>query len=174
MSATASNLIDETWIRQNTSISNHVDITLISPFIPIAQDILFSGCKGLFGDALYTRLCQGNILGDLNDNEIYLLELSRPALAWYICHISVGEIATQIRGSGVGRVKNDHFDAASREEVQDKSYKYKNFSEFYSQKVINYLEDNGSLYPEYSSTPKKETYKGGIYFGSKGSGCRRC
>ena len=96
MAATQSYLIDETWIRQNTSISDHVDIKLIVPFIPISQDMLYGGCKGLFGDTLYDRLKQGLINGDLSQNETYLLELSRPALAWYICHLAVGEIATQM------------------------------------------------------------------------------
>ena len=71
MAATQSYLIDETWIRQNTSISDHVDIKLIVPFIPISQDMLYGGCKGLFGDTLYDRLKQGLINGDLSQNETY-------------------------------------------------------------------------------------------------------
>lgn len=173
MAATQSNLIDETWIRQNTSISDHVDIKLITPFIPISQDMLYGGCKGLFGDDLYNRLKQGNLDGNLSTNEIYLLELGRPALAWYICHLAVGEIATQIRGAGVGRTKNDNFESASKEEVDSKAFKYKNFADFYSQKVIEYLKNNYALYPQYTLNSPK-LYEGGIFFGSKGRRGKCC
>ena len=156
----------ETWMRNRTPLNANVDVALIVPFLGVAQELHI---QPILGTALYERLMAGVTAGNLTPDETSLVELVRPALAYYTLSVAIPFVATQIRNSGIVKTKSDTVETASKAEVDALSVATANMADFYAQRVTKYLCSNSSSFPLYSTSddmvPERSTnYSGGFYF----------
>jgi len=105
--------ISENWLKTKTPLNQHCDIALIVPWIGVAQDL---ACQRVLGTALYTRLMAGIVANDLNTNETALIELVRPALAYYTVAYALPFVHAQIRNAGVVKTKNETIESVTKAE----------------------------------------------------------
>ncbi len=171
-------LVDETWLKSYTPINANLDIKLIVPFIRTAQDLWI---QPRISSAQYTRLMEGIVNNDLTSDETLLLEMLRPAVAYYTVYEAIPFIYTQIRNAGVVRAVNPNTENASMSEMKMLRTELENKGEFYMKRVLAFLCENSSLYPlvsngEDMTSHKNTPYTGGFYFGGdcgcdSGCGC---
>lgn len=138
--------VSEDWIKTNTPLTENVDVKEIYPFIKSSQDIYI---QDKLGSKLYNRLIDGVINNNLNANEIELLMLIRPSLAYYCVHEALPFLANKLRNIGIvetADVKQKNADRADRKELRQECL---NKAEFYMQRVNDYLCKNGKLFAEY-------------------------
>lgn len=165
--------IDETFLKDKTPINDNIDIRLIVPFVGNAQDI---DIQPLLGSNLYNRLQNGIIANDLNANEIKLLEIIRPALAYFSLYRAIPFIAVEVRGAGIVRHVNEKIQPASSKDIDMIRNEAMNTAEFYAKRIVNWLCANRTMYPEFNTEtmplkPSKGNYAFGMYYDESGSGC---
>lgn len=169
--------VSEAWIKDNTPINQNVEISMIAPFIGAAQDVKI---QPSIGTALYNRLMTGIVNNNLTGNEITLLQLIRPSLAYWTLATALPFVANQVRNAGVVKVKSENTESSTKAEVDGLVAAAQNMAQFYMERVLRYLCDNGSSFPEYSSSddmaPNSQSpYTGGFLFPNDGEGdCSSC
>lgn len=144
--ATNAFFVSETWIKDNTPLTSNVDAKEIYPFINVAQDIWI---QDKVGSKLYNRLKAGIIANDLNANEIALLELIRPSLAYYILYEAIPFLANKLRNIGIVETADNKQKNADRADRKELRQEILNKAEYYMQRINDYLCKNGNLFPEY-------------------------
>ena len=107
-------LIDETWLKNFTPLNTNLDIKLVVPFIRTAQDLWI---QPRIGSAQYARLMQGIVNSDLTSEESLLLEMLRPAVAYYTVYEAIPFIYAQIRNAGVVKTTNANIENVSLDEM---------------------------------------------------------
>lgn len=172
---TYSAIITQDWIAKYTPINSFVDMSILVPFIRVSQEI---HVRSLLGKALYDRIVEGYVANDLTANEQILLNLILPSLAYDMVARNLPFIATQVRSAGVIKVSNPNIESADQKAVDSLENRAQSISDYYSQRVIEYLCENASLYPLYRSTEDPQansrTRYGNFYFDDDGCGCNTC
>lgn len=163
----------ENWIKTRTPINANVDVSLIVPFLVSAQDLWI---QPIVGTALYDRLMAGIVASNLTADETALLDLLRPALAYFTLSTALPFVATQVRNGGVVKTKSDQTEPASKAEVDALKAAAQNMAEFYAERATRYLCANASAFPLYSSSDDMQAsgttnYNAGFYFPDSSCGC---
>jgi hypothetical protein len=157
--------ISETYLKTFAPINNLVDVATLFPFVKSAQDKYIIR---YLGKDLYVRLQQGVTDADLNSDEVELLALLQPALAWYALFDALPFINYQVRNKGVLSQGGDNTTNAGLTELKFLREEASSNAEYYLQQVVFYLCDNSKKFPEYCSDnlpyPTLRTpYKGGFF-----------
>jgi hypothetical protein len=166
----------ETWLQNNTAISQNVDYEDIMPFIEPAQETLI---ENRIGPKLYERLCEAINLRDWNDDELTLIELFRPAVAYHTVWMALPFLQTKIRNKGIIKGTDQYIQTISRDDMKDLRQEIKDMVGFYMKRVEDWLCLYSIRYPQYSDPDalnKKNidqpfdfsgfmTYKGGWGYG---------
>jgi hypothetical protein len=139
----------ENWIKANTAISNNVDYQDIKPFIIPAQEQLI---KNRIGKSLYDRLLESIENGDYNNDELELIKLIRPAVAYYTVYLALPFLQTKIRRAGVIRNADQFIQTVTKQEMLDLRQEFLQMSGFFMKKVEDWLCLYSNLYPEYSDS----------------------
>lgn len=166
-------LISEEYLKRWTNISEFCDIAQLRPWFKVSEEIFVTE---LVGQNLYLRLKQGVEVEDLNADELELLELIKPALAYNIAWRATPFIATQIRPAGVIKTVNPQIQPATEKEVANLQIQIKSVCDFYTQRIIQYLCDNSSKFPQYATQnqnpgPNPQSSYGFYIGGEAGCGC---
>lgn len=155
--------IDQNYLKTFTPINNNIDINLIFPFIGTAQEIRI---KPLLCDSLYFSLID-KIKNNtpLNTNEVSLMELIRPSLAYWTVYQAIPSLAIEIRGSGIVRRTNDQIVPATKNEIIMLRDQYESIARFHDQQILNFI---SKFFPECQNCENeclpKNSYKFGIYY----------
>ena len=167
-------LIDESWLKTFTPLNANLDIKLVVPFIRTAQDLWI---QPRIGSAQYSRLMQGIVANDLTADESLLIEMLRPATAYYTVYEALPFIYIQLRNAGVVKVVNPNIENSTLPEMKMLRNELQNKGEFYLTRTLAYLCEESTKYPLVNSNAKDMTrsrntpYTGGFYFGSDCNGC---
>jgi len=168
-------------IYERTQVHSNIDNKFIIPIIKVCQDMYI---LPLLGTALYNRLQTGISASTLTAGEITLLQsYVRDCLIYYVVSELPDTLSYQFWNKGVLRKTNEGSETATQSELIDLKNKYKNWAEFYGQRLAKYLVEqsnigNFTLYlnPGNGSDvihPKRNAYETGIYLGNDGD-CRGC
>lgn len=142
-------LITVNDIKRYSNLSGNLDEDKILQFIKIAQDIRL---EDFLGTDLLNRLEAGVIANDLTANEVILINsyvksaLIHWALVEYLPHA-----AYDISNRGIFKNTSETGETLSKEEVDYMIEKQQNLAEKYTRRLIDYLCDNESLYPQYNT-----------------------
>jgi len=131
-----------------TSISNNIDEALITGFAYNAQ---LKYTESALGIALYTDLLNVNATGGTKYNEL-LQGYLYPALAFLTMSDALPFIHSRISSIGVITSNTDTGTAASDTTMANLQKSLEASGNFYLNRMIDYLDDNQSLYPLYRST----------------------
>ena len=165
MATTHTLLISADTLKRNTTISQSVDEDLIHPVILIAQDRYI---LPVLGTDLFEKL-QTEIAG--TPSGVYLT-LLKDYVQKCLCQFTLATLYPVLRLRAVNHsvvsMNNEQGTSASHDDIQRLIDSSLDMAEFYRQRMIDYLQDNTSSFPEYSSntgsdmSPTTRNYYSGI------------
>jgi hypothetical protein len=142
--------IDEATIKSRTGISTAIDGgKQLKPMIKVAQDLVVLPA---LGSTLYKRLQAGIVANNLNSNEVDLINnYVTDCLIWATISYLPITMGYQFYAKGALQKTGDDSNTPSKNELDYIGSYYKDIAESYKQALINYLQANEGLFPEYDS-----------------------
>jgi len=145
----ASLFCNEDKLKSSTAINYNVDTAFLLPFLKIAQD---KHLQVILGTDLYvkieTEIAAGTLAGvykTLVDDYV------QDAIIHYALIEALPFISFQIKNGTVTQKNSENGQAASKEDLNWLIQKERDTAEFYGQRIVDYLCDNSSSFPEYTS-----------------------
>jgi len=159
--------ISATRLKKDTALGGSVDDNLIMPYILLAQDMNILPVLGTdLYEALKTKINAGSLTGDYKTlMETYI----QPALVQF----SFSQLAPYLRLRFVNNAVvvmgvTEQSSSATYDDIKPLMDTATDAAEFYRQRMIDYLRNNSSLFPEYTSNtgsdldPTTRNYYSGI------------
>ncbi len=143
-------------IKRKSIIDGNLDSDKIIQFIEVAQDTYI---QTQLGTKLYDQL-QYEIINDsvTSVNQTLIDDYLKPMLIWYSQATLIPFIAFQISNGGVYKHRSENADVASLDEIDSLVNDAKIQAEFYTQRFIDFMNENSSDYPLYTTNQD-----GGMY-----------
>jgi hypothetical protein len=163
--------ISEETFKERTGASNTIDGKQIFPMVKVAGDMFI---QPVLGSTLYKRLQTGVINNDLNPYETLLIDdYITDTLIWYTMSMLPMSMGYQLFSKGFLQKTTEDSVTPSRADLELIENKYKSMAEFYSNRMVKYLQENYTLYYEYLNYgmgldvifPEKKVYTSPIYLG---------
>ena len=141
--------ITRTDLVKNSIIDGNTDTDLFIQFIKVAQEIEI---KNYLGTALYDKISTDiNSVSGLSGNYLTLVnKYVQPMLIWYAQAEYIPYAAYQIKSGGIYKHTSENAETVSKTEVDFLVQKARNTAEYYTQRFIDYNNNNSALFPEYS------------------------
>lgn len=161
-------LISTDKLKKRGYIHGNVEDSVLRTLIIRVQDTIV---EPVLGTPLFKRLLAGIDADDLNADEITLMDdYIVPVMVAGCDYRSVGVITYQIRNKSVGLTQDEHLKAVSESENVRIKDELQSDMNHYKERLIGYLKDNYTLYPEYTEcsgnyedlNPTKKTVKSNI------------
>jgi hypothetical protein len=159
--------ISATRLKKDTALGGSVDDNLIMPYILLAQDMNILPVLGTdLYEALKTKINGGTLTGDYKTlMETYI----QPALVQF----SFSQLAPYLRLRFVNNAvvvmgATEQSSSATYDDIKPLMDTATDAAEFYRQRMIDYLRNNSSSFPEYTSNtgsdldPTTRNYYSGI------------
>jgi hypothetical protein len=163
--------ISETFLKQNTQVSDNVDVKYIRGAILWSQDTLI---QTIIGSTLYNKLkteisasTLAGVYKTLVDDYIQV------TLKHYVTAECLDMAHYKITNKGLQIQDSEQSAPASSSRLDKIVEKENNKGDWYRQRLINYLCENSSSYPEYENPddgvdvihPSDNNYRTSIYLG---------
>lgn len=158
--------ISENKIKKSTTINGNVDVELLRPYIKVAQDLHI---HRLLGTDLYEKLQNDITGGTLTGNYQTLVDnYIQDALVHWSLYECLPFLGYKIMNKDIVRKSSDNSSPASLDELNYLRETVRNTAEWYTERIIDYLCENNTLFPEYSTNsgadldPKTTNYYSGM------------
>ena len=158
-------------IKDRSGLHANVDEKLVLPEIKTAQDIYILPA---LGSALYNRLQDGIQNCTLNPDENALLDnyIADTLVHYVLSELPMG-LSYQFYNKGLLRKGGENTENPSMQDMIDVANRYKARAEFYKQRLIKYLKEYSTTYPEYLNPgsgidaiqPDNDAYTTSIWLG---------
>jgi hypothetical protein len=167
-------LINEQVFKDRNLVHANVPLEMLTPSICAVQDLYV---HPILGDTLYYKLkadkkasTLSGIYLDLVNN--YILDI----LIYGVMADYVIDSTYQNYTKGVTKKRDDFADSTSYDELEKISDRHKNKMDSYLQRLVNYLQNNKTLFPEYTTestdvNATTNTYSPSIYLKDDKKGC---
>jgi hypothetical protein len=161
-------------IKDRTGLHANVDEKLVLPEIKTAQDMYI---LPTLGSTLYNRLQDGVNNCSLNIDEQALLDnYIADCLIYYVMSELPMGLSYQFYNKGLLRKSGDNTENPSMQDMIDVANRYRTRAEFYKQRIIKYLRQNNTMFPEYLNftsgidtiVPDLEGYSASLYLEDDG------
>ena len=154
--ATALFISREDLVR-NTIINGTVDSDKFLPFVKLAQ---IQHIQNYLGSRLYDKISQDILDGSLTgDYQTLVNEYVQPALIHFAMVDFLPFSAFEIKNGGIFKHSSETATQPSKDEVDYLVQKHRNFAEFYTRRMIDFLTFNApSKYPEYYTNQNEDMY----------------
>ena len=145
--------ISEDKLKDSTAINMNVDVQFLLPYVRIAQEKYIETKLGtnLF-EAIQGMISGGTIGNVANANYKILLD---DYIADVLIHYSFYEVLPflryKVQNNNVVSKTAENSNPLSRTEAQDLRSEVSNTAQFYTERLVDYLCNNSSLFPEYST-----------------------
>ena len=158
--------ISENKLKKSTTINGNVDVELLRPYMKVAQDIHI---HPKLGTDLYNKL-QSDISGSsLTGNYQTLVEdYIQDALVHWTLYECIPFLGYKIMNKNIVRKTSEQSDNAGLDELNYLREVVRNTAEWYTERLIDYVRHNTSLFPEYNTntnediSPTKQNYYSGM------------
>lgn len=148
-------LINVDYIKKFTNVNGSVDDNILKPCIILAQDKWVSP---YLGDDLMAKIKSDVSAGTISGNYLTLYQnYIMRALCWWSLVEAIPSLMYKIdNGTIVQRISEDT-QPISDEVSKDMINKIQGNAKYYTKRLVEYLCENSSLFPEYSSntSPKR-------------------
>ena len=158
--------ISENKLKESTAINMNVDVDLLLPYVLQAQKLY---CEPKLGTNLYQKLeadiTAGTLTGaykTLVDDYISFMLVN---YAFYHC---IPFLRFKVENGNIYAKTSETGTSLSTEEAQHLREEVRNTSEYYTERLIEYLKNNTSLFPEYNTnsgadiSPDSNAYYNGM------------
>jgi predicted CopG family antitoxin len=173
-------LIDENYIKNNSPIYDNLDPKIIRSYIFEAQNINY---KYLLPTELYDDLFNQleeyrlYILGggsnpiedEVDDRLLKLKDESKSLLLYYTLYNAAYSLYSRITNKGVTTQNSDYSETIDIEILEKMRKDWKHKAESYSNLLLEFLQDNNSIYPEYQNicSETNKPYSSPLYLGDE-------
>lgn len=142
---------------KNTALSGSIDTDKFIQFVKIAQEIHI---QNYLGTDLYNKISADIIAGELADDYLALVnDYVQPMLIHYAMIEYLPFAAYTIANGGVYKHNSENSSLAAKEEIDALIAKERDYAEYYTQRLIDYLSFHApSKFPEYYSNNNEEIY----------------
>jgi len=145
----ASLFCNEDKLKSSTAINYNVDTAFLLPFLKIAQD---KHMQVILGTDLYVKIETEIAAGTLEGvYKILVDDYVQDSIIHYALIEALPFISFQIKNGTVTQKNSENGQAASKEDLNWLIQKERDTAEFYGQRIVDYLCDNSSSFPEYTS-----------------------
>ena len=164
--------INRTDLVKNSIIDGNVDTDKFIQFIKVAQQI---DIQNLLGTDLYnkigTDIASGAAGGTgLTGNYLTLVNtFVQPTLIWFAQMNYIPFAAYQIKNGGVFKHSSETAQNVDKNEVDYLVAKAREYANYYSTRLVDYLSFNDNLFPEYNTNTNEDidpdtdtTFKGWV------------
>jgi len=161
------NFITVEDLQELTSISQNVDSNTLVPFIRSSEAMYVSPVLGTALDTELKQAITGNSLTGVNYTLVqYYI---KPLASWSTYLSAIPFMAFKGTNKGILRQNSDNSSLPSIEELNYLKQNIKDMVSYYKDNLIDYLEDNETLYPNYRSsitnTTDRKSNSNGLYLG---------
>ena len=148
--------ISRTDLVKNSIIDGNTDTDKFIQFIKVAQEIEI---RNYLGTKLYEKL-QNDISGSgvTGNYQTLLNKYVQPMLIWYAQAEYIPYAAYQIKNGGVFKHTSENAETVSKSEVDYLVNKARNTAEYYTQRFLDYINNNSNLFPEYNQNTGGDVY----------------
>ena len=148
--------ITRTDLVKNSIIDGNTDTDLFIQFIKIAQQIEI---RNMLGSTLYDKIGSDISGSSLAGNYLTLVnDYVQPMLIWYAQAEYIPYAAYQIKSGGIYKHTSENAETVSKTEVDFLVQKARNTAEYYTQRFLDYINNNSGLFPEYSQNSGGDVY----------------
>ena len=141
-------------IVRNSIMSGKVDYYKIIQFVRVSQEI---DVQNLLGTDLYNRISADIIAGTLTGNYLSLVtDFIQPTLIWFAQMNYIPFSAYTIAKGGVYKHQAENSQSVDKNEVDYLVGKAREYANYYSTRLVDYLCFNSSLFPEYTSNTNND------------------
>ena len=159
--------ISRTDLVKNSIIDGNVDTDKFIQFIKVAQQI---DIQNLLGTDLYNKISADIIADTLSGNYLTLVNTYvQPTLIWFAQMNYIPFAAYQIKNGGVFKHSSETAQNVDKNEVDYLVGKAREYANYYSTRLVDYLCFNNNLFPEYTSNTNEDispdtdtTFKGWV------------
>ncbi len=165
--------ISEAKLKSSTAINLNVDVELLLPYVRQAQKLYVETKIGTDLSDKLKSLIQAGTLGDAGNVayktlvDDYIGDML-PNWAFYHC---IPFLRFKIENGNIYSKTSETGTALSTEESQHLREEVRNTAEYYTERMIDYICNNSTLFPEYGTNsgsdvnPSKEAYFNGLHLG---------
>jgi hypothetical protein len=148
--------ISRTDLVKNSIIDGNTDTDLFIQFIKVAQEIEI---RNYLGTKLYEKL-QADIAGSgvTGNYQTLLNKYVQPMLIWFAQAEYIPYAAYRIKAGGVFKPTSENAESVSKSEVDYLVNKARNTAEYYTQRFLDYINNNSNLFPEYNQNTGGDVY----------------
>ena len=140
---------NEDKLKSSTAINYNVDTAFLLPFLKIAQD---KNMKVILGTDLYEKLEADIEAGSITGNyKILIDDYVQDSIIHYALVEALPFISFQIKNGSVTQKNSENGTAANKSDLNWLIQKERDTAEFYGQRIVDYLCENSSLFPEYTT-----------------------
>jgi len=159
--------INRTDLVKNSIIDGNVDTDKFIQFIKVAQQI---DIQNLLGTDLYNKISADIVAGSLAGNYLSLVNTYvQPTLIWFAQMNYIPFAAYQIKNGGVFKHSSETAQNVDKNEVDYLVGKAREYANYYSTRLVDYLSFNDNLFPEYNTNSNDQidpdtdtTFKGWV------------
>jgi len=143
--------VTEQYIKLNTPITDNVDQNELNPLIQVAADTFVRSILGtyFYNDLLNKYNAQTLDTPPATGEVLIVQSYIQPAVAWRTCAEAVMTTAFQLKNKGPQTQSGDFSAAAEKSAVNQLFHHYRDRADFYDNRLLQYLIDNGSTYPAF-------------------------
>jgi len=158
--------VSENMLKQSTAINMNVSTDLILPYIIQSQKLYL---EPKLGTELYNEINDEIVAANVSTNNKTLLnEYISPMLVnWAFYHV-IPFLRFKVENGNIYSKTSETGNALSTEESQHLREEIRNTAEYYTERLIEYIKNNTSLYPKYSTnsgadiSPDSNAYYNGM------------
>ena len=151
--------ISRTDLVKNTILDGNVDTDKFIQFIKIAQEIHI---KNYLGTKLYDKISTDILgTGGASLSGAYLTLVNDYVQDMLIHYAMVDYLpfaAYQVKNSGIFKHTSENSESVSKSEVDYLVQKEREFAEYYTRRMIDYVTFNISSFPEYNTNNNEDVY----------------
>lgn len=147
-------LITNDDLLRYSNLSGNVDTDRIIQYTSISQDIHI---QNLLGTDLLEKIQADIVAGTLSGNYLSLVtNWVKPALIHWTLVELLPMVAVNVSNGGIYRHSPENAQALTKEEVDSLVSQERDFAVYYSNRLVDYLCNNNSLFPEYSTNSNED------------------
>jgi len=146
--------ISRTDLVKNTILDGNIDTDKILPFIKIAQEIHI---QNYLGTDLYNKISADILASSLSGAYQTLVNsYIQPMLIHYAMADYLPFAAYQVKNGGVYKHTSENAESIEKNEVDYLVNKERDFAEYYTRRLIDYINFNISSFPEYNTNNNED------------------
>ena len=157
--------ISRTDLVKNTILDGNVDTDKFIQFIKIAQEIHI---QNYLRTDLYNKISADIIASNLSGAYLTLVNsYIQPMLIHYAMADYLPFAAYQVKNGGVFKHTSENAESVEKNEIDYLVNKERDFAEYYTRRLIDFITFNINSYPEYNTNNNEDIYpdKDALYHG---------